>query len=29
MSEFTPVRFVDVQIEGEFLRERLETVLWT
>ena len=27
MSEFTPVRFVDVQIEGDFWRERLETVL--
>ena len=27
MSQFAPVRFVDVQLEGEFWRERLETVL--
>jgi DUF1680 family protein len=27
MSEFKPVRFVDVHLEGQFWRERLETVL--
>ena len=27
MSQFEPVRFVDVKLEGEFWRERLETVL--
>ncbi|CAH2396918.1 putative Non-reducing end beta-L-arabinofuranosidase [Mesorhizobium ventifaucium] len=27
MSEFKPVRFVDVALEGQFWRERLETVL--
>ena len=27
MSKLTPVRFVDVAIEGDFWRERLETVL--
>ena len=27
MSEFKPVRFVDVTLEGQFWRERLETVL--
>jgi DUF1680 family protein len=27
MSKFKPVRFVDVALEGEFWRERLETVL--
>ena len=27
MSQFTPVRFVDVSLEGQFWRERLETVL--
>ena len=27
MNEFKPVRFVDVTLEGQFWRERLETVL--
>ena len=27
MSQFEPVRFVDVNLEGQFWRERLETVL--
>ena len=27
MSQFAPVRFVDVNLEGQFWRERLETVL--
>ena len=27
MSAFKPVRFVDVHLEGDFWRERLETVL--
>ena len=27
MSEFKPIRFVDVALEGKFWRERLETVL--
>src|SRR5262245_7731120 len=27
MSEFVPVRFVDVHLEGQFWRERLDTVL--
>jgi DUF1680 family protein len=27
MSQFAPVRFVDVHLEGQFWRERLETVL--
>src|SRR5882724_11318224 len=27
MSQFSPVRFVDVHLEGQFWRERLDTVL--
>ena len=29
MSELTLVRLSDVAVEGEFLRERLGTLLWT
>ena len=29
MSQYHPVRFVDVRLEGEFWKERLETVLRT
>ena len=27
MSQYHPVRFVDVRLEGDFWKERLETVL--
>ncbi len=27
MSQYLPIRFVDVRLEGEFWRERLDTVL--
>ena len=29
MSQYAPLRFVNVRLEGEFWRERLETVLKT
>ena len=29
MSQYHPVRFVDVRLEGDFWKERLDTVLKT